>query len=129
MQAVELLLCAVMEAEFREIALSLPETVEKSHVGHPDFRVRGGRIFATLGYPDEGFAVLILTADQQGELIGRYPQIFEPVKGGWGRRGSTQVLLRAATREVVEAAMKVAWQNAAPNKLNARSRGLTHEGN
>ena len=129
MRALELLLCAVTEAEFREIALSLPETVEKSHVGHPDFRVRGGRIFATLGYPDEGFAVLILTADQQGELIGRYPQMFEPVKGGWGRRGSTQVLLRAATRAVVETAMKVAWQNAAPTKLKAGSRGLADEGN
>ena len=72
------------EAEFRKIALSLPDTFEKSHVGHPDFRVKGGKIFATLGYPDERFGVLVLTADQQGELIGRYPEMFEPVKGGWG---------------------------------------------
>jgi len=61
----------VTEGEFRKIALSLPESFEKSHLGHPDFRVKGGKIFATLGYPNEGFAVLILTADQQGELIGR----------------------------------------------------------
>jgi hypothetical protein len=107
----------VTDAGFRYIALSLPETVEKSHVGHPDFRVKGGKIFATLGYPDERFAVLILTADQQGELIGRYPEMFEPVKGGWGKRGSTQVLLRAAKAEVIERAMKLAWQNAAPAKL------------
>ena len=73
------------------MALSLPETVEKSHVGHPDFRVKGGRIFATLGYPDEHRGVLILTTGQQNELIGRYPEMFEPVKGGWGKRGSTQV--------------------------------------
>ncbi len=105
------------EAEFRKIALELPETVEKSHVGHPDFRVKGGKIFATLGYPDERFAVLILTADQQGELIGRYPEMFEPVKGGWGKRGSTQVRLGAAKRGVIELAMKSAWQNAAPAKL------------
>ena len=105
------------EAQFREIALSLPGAIEKSHVGHPDFRVEGGKIFATLGYPDERFAVLILTADQQGELVGRYPEIFEPVKGGWGKRGSTQVLLGAAKQEVVEPALKVAWQNAAPAKL------------
>jgi hypothetical protein len=107
----------VTESEFRKVALSLPETIEKSHVGHPDFRVKGGKIFATLGYPNQGFAVLILTADQQGELMGRYPDMFEPVKGGWGKRGSTQVLLGAAKREVIEPAMKIAWQNAAPPKL------------
>jgi hypothetical protein len=107
----------VTESEFRKIALSLPETIEKSHVGHPDFRVKGGKIFATLGYPNQGFAVLILTADQQNELIGRYPEMFEPVKGGWGKRGSTQVLLGAAKRKVIESAMKIAWKNAAPPKL------------
>ena len=105
------------EAQFREIALNLPGGIEKSHVSHPDFRVKGGKIFATLGYPDERFGVLILTADQQGELVGRYPEMFEPVKGGWGKRGSTQVLLGAAKQEVVERAMKAAWQNAAPAKL------------
>ena len=36
---------------FRRIALSLPEATECSHMDHPDFRV-GGKIFATLGYPD-----------------------------------------------------------------------------
>lgn len=105
------------DEEFRKIALSLPEAFEKAHIDHPDFRVKGGKIFATLGYPEQGCAVLILTADQQGELIGRYPEMFEPVKGGWGKRGSTQVLLGAAKREVIESAMKIAWQNAAPPKL------------
>jgi hypothetical protein len=37
---------------FRRIALSLPETSESAHMAHPDFRVRG-KIFATLGYPNE----------------------------------------------------------------------------
>ena len=105
------------EEEFRKVALSLPDAIEKSHLGHPDFRVKGGKIFATLGYPDERVAVLILTADQQGELMGRYPEMFEPVKGGWGERGSTQVLLGAAKPEVIELAMRIAWQNAAPPKL------------
>jgi hypothetical protein len=34
--------------EFRRLALSFPEVVEGSHMGHADFRV-GGKIFATLG--------------------------------------------------------------------------------
>ena len=98
------------------MALSLPETLEKSHVGHPDFRVKRGKIFATLGYPDEDFAVLMLTSDQQGELMGRYPEMFEPVKGKWGKRGSTQVILREAMPGVIASAMKLAWSNAAPKK-------------
>ncbi len=105
------------ESEFRKIALNLPESYEKSHVGHPDFRVKGGKIFATLGYPDEGFGVLILTADQQAELIESYPEMFEPVKGAWGKRGSTQIVLKAARPDVIDSAMKLAWANAAPAKL------------
>ena len=104
------------EDQFRKIALSLPETVEKTHVGHPDFRVKGGRIFATLGYPEDDCGVLILFPDQQGDLIGRYPEVFAPVKGKWGKRGSTQVLLKAATPKVIESAMKLAWQNAMEKK-------------
>ena len=107
---------AVTEEQFRKIALSLPETIEKSHVGHPDFRRKDGKIFATLGYPDERFAVLMLTADQQGEFLGRHPEMFEPVKGKWGARGSTQVVLKAAKPDVVESAMKLAWGNAAARK-------------
>jgi hypothetical protein len=105
------------EGEFRKVALNLPESFEKSHFGHPDFRVKGGKIFATLGYPGEGFGVLILTPDQQGELIGRYPEMFAQVNGAWGKRGSTQVVLKVARPEVIESAMKLAWGNAAPAKL------------
>jgi hypothetical protein len=109
------------EAAFRKIALRLPNALEKSHVGHPDFRVKGGKIFATLGYPENGLGVLVLTADQQGELIGRYPEMFEPVKGGWGKRGSTQVLLKAARPDVIESAMKLAWNNGAPASLKQQN--------
>lgn len=34
--------------QFRRLALSLPETSESAHMGHPDFQV-GGKIFATMG--------------------------------------------------------------------------------
>jgi hypothetical protein len=42
-------------SRFRRVALALPEVIEGSHQGHPDFRV-GKRIFATLGYPDEDWS-------------------------------------------------------------------------
>jgi len=103
--------------QFREIALSFPEAVEAAHMDHPDFRV-GGRIFATLGYPNEGFGVLLLSPEEQREIIGRHPKMFEPVPGGWGRRGSTQVVLARITRPVLDAAMKKAWQRKAPKRLS-----------
>jgi len=43
--------------------------------------------------------------------------MFEPVKGGWGERGSTQVALKAARSDVIESAIKLAWTNAAPARL------------
>ena len=45
--------------EFRRLALSLPEAAEASHMDHPDFRVRG-KIFATLGYPADGWGMVKL---------------------------------------------------------------------
>jgi hypothetical protein len=41
-------------AAFAKIALSLDGAVEGAHGGHADFRV-GGKVFATLGYPDKGW--------------------------------------------------------------------------
>jgi len=71
--------------EFRGLALSLPEAVEGAHVGHPDFRVRG-KIFATLE-PAEDWGMVKLTADQQALFVRTEPGVFQPVNGGWGRRG------------------------------------------
>jgi hypothetical protein len=104
-------------AQFREIALSFPEAVEAAHMGHPDFRV-GGKIFATLGYQNEGRSVLLLFPEKQQELIKQHPEMFEPVPGGWGGRGSTQVLLAHVTQSVLETAMRIAWQRKAPKRLS-----------
>ena len=57
---------------FRAIALALPETYESAHMGHPDFRVRRGRIFATL-WPTEGWGMVILTPEQQEGFVDRAP--------------------------------------------------------
>jgi len=101
---------------FRRLALALPETHESSHVGHPDFRV-GKRVFATLGYPDATFGMVRLTPAQQSGFTATHPAVFSPVKGGWGRGGSTSVKLRAATRDVLQPALAAAWRNAASAAL------------
>ena len=102
---------------FRRLALQLPEATEVGHMGHPDFRVRG-KIFATLGYPDDKWAMVKLTADQQEALCAAEPDVFVPVKGAWGRRGATNVLLRPAKRRSVGLALMAAWRNVAPRSLD-----------
>jgi hypothetical protein len=104
--------------QFRRAALSLPGVIEGSHMGHADFRV-GGKIFATLGYPNASFGMVQLTPEQQTLLVETVPKIFTPVPGGWGLRGSTHVRLAAADQATLKSALTMAWQNRAPKKLMA----------
>jgi hypothetical protein len=95
---------------FRQIALKLEGAVEGAHGGHPDFRVNG-RIFATLGYPDERWGMVVLTPDQQAMLVDAEPTVFHPVPGGWGKRGSTHVELAAVDAITLKSALTMAWTN------------------
>jgi hypothetical protein len=106
----------VTEKDFRRIALSMPEATEGSHFGHADFRV-SGKIFATLGLIDEGYGVLLLTPEQQAGMVEDEPKIFSPVPGGWGRKGSTRVLLSKVPRDILDAALRAAWTRKAPKRL------------
>lgn len=90
-------------------------------MGHADFRTNG-KIFATLPFEGDqaakdnvpgGVAVLKLTIEQQDALIEAWPRHFEPVKGGWGRRGYTRVLLRGVPMRIARQAIKIAWTNSA----------------
>jgi hypothetical protein len=105
-------------AAFRRLALALPETTESKHVGHPDFRVRN-KIFATLAYPDAAWGMVKLTPAQQRGFVRAHPEVFRPVKGGWGRKGATSVRLRAATAVILQPALEAAWKNAARPSLAA----------
>ncbi len=107
--------------EFRTLALALPETSEESHQGHPDFRV-AGKIFATLG-PDEDWAMVKLTVDEQALVTHADPSSFAPVNGAWGRQGCTRIELASAKKSTVERALLVAWCKTAPKKL-AKKHGL-----
>lgn len=110
--------------EFRGLALDLKGAEERSHMNHPDFRAHG-RIFATLGYPDESFAMVKLRPDDQKQLVDAHPQMFRPVKGAWGLQGSTTVILARAKTEIVAQALDLAWQESAkvPAKKRATKKG------
>jgi hypothetical protein len=58
--------------------------------------------------------VLMLTPEQQAGMVEDAPEVFSPVLGGWGRMGMTRVRLDAASADVLEAAMKMAWKRRAP---------------
>ena len=105
-------------AEFRRLALSLPGATEGSHMGHPDFRV-GGKIFATLGYPDARFAMIMLSPLDQDLVLRSYPKAFAAAAGAWGKSGSTSVTLRTASRRAVALALESAWKRRAPKRLLA----------
>lgn len=102
--------------DFRKIALSLPETEERAHMNHPDFRV-AGKIFATLGYPDKTRGMVKLSPEQQHYFTKDNPDVFVPAKGAWGRQGSTSVVLKEAKKDVLSKAIHAAWRNTAPKRL------------
>jgi hypothetical protein len=102
--------------EFRKLALSFPEAIESAHMHHPDFRVYG-KVFATLGYPNKDSAVVKLTPQEQKEFVRSDPGVFKPVKGAWGRQGSTNVDLSSANTAIVREALTAAWRNTAPKRL------------
>ena len=97
-----------MTAEkFRSLVLSIPGAVESGHMGHPDFRLNG-RIFATLGYPDERYGMIKLAPQQQKNFVKMAPDVFSPCAGAWGRGGATAVHLASARVSVIRAALQEA---------------------
>jgi hypothetical protein len=106
--------------DFRRIALSMPGSEEKAHMGHPDFRVKG-KIFATI-WPNEDWGMVKLNPEQQHEFVRAEPKVFVAVKGTWGLRGCTNVRLEAASEETVREALSCAWKLIASKPHTAPSR-------
>lgn len=78
-------------------------------MGSADFRV-GGRIFATLAAQAQGYGNLMLTPETQAEFVSEAPDVFVPIKGGWGRMGATHIVLAKANRDVLAGALEAAWR-------------------
>ena len=113
-----------MTAEaFRKMALALPGAVESAHMNHPDFRV-AGKIFASLGYPDEDWGMVKLTPEQQRSFTQKAPAMFHPCRGVWGQRGATNVHLASARKSVLKATLEAAFTN-----VNSPARKRTRPSN
>jgi hypothetical protein len=101
--------------EFRKMALEIPEAVERTHMNHPDFRV-AGKIFASLGVPNENWGMVKLTPEQQRTFIEKAPEVFRLSSGAWGRQGYTNVYLASAKASIVRAVLDAAAKNVASKK-------------
>jgi hypothetical protein len=86
---------------------------------HPDFRV-GGKVFATLGYPTDAWAMVKLAPDEQLALCASKPKIFVPVKGAWGARGATNVRLDVANVKAVREALSLAYTRSLSKEKRSR---------
>ena len=101
--------------KFRSLALEISGVIESSHMNHPDFRM-DGRIFASLGYPDDDHGMVKLTPEQQRIFLKKAPRVFAPCAGAWGRQGSTSVNLAAAKVDLLRAALAAASKYVASKK-------------
>ena len=64
-------------ATFSRNALGLDGSSEGAHGGHPDFRA-GGKVFASLGYPDASWGMVKLAPEQQHVVVAAEPAMFVP---------------------------------------------------
>ena len=101
--------------KFRQLALEIADAVESSHMGHPDFRI-GGKVFASLGYPDDGHGMVKVAPEHQQTLLKEVPDVFAPCAGAWGKGGATSVHLAAAKVGTVRAALAAAAKNVAAKR-------------
>ena len=96
--------------EFRAAALKVAGAIEAAHMNHPDFRLKG-KIFASLGYPDDRWGMVKLTPEQQRAFIKEAPETFVPCGGMWGKHGATSVHLASAKKRILSKALSAAAQN------------------
>jgi hypothetical protein len=103
---------ALTHDDVRRIALSLPETREGSHMGHPDIRV-AEKIFVGLRSEDGNFISLKSTAMNIDALVREDPETYRDAWGGkW-----LGVKLDRVDRAKLRALIEEAWSLAAPKKL------------
>ena len=95
--------------DFRRLALSLPNVVEKPHFDRTKFRARID--FASLHEPSRT-ANLLLSQPDQAAFSALHPGTIYPVPNGFGRMGWTTFELDNVVEDVLWAATLAAWERA-----------------
>jgi len=97
--------------DLRRLARALPGAEEKCHFDKTDFRVKN-KIFVSL--KDDAIGVIKLSPEQQAMMVEAEPRVFQPIPGGWGRKGWTKIILANADEITLKSALQTAWKNVAP---------------
>jgi hypothetical protein len=102
-------------AEFvRDVALALPGTEERHHMGSPSFRVTG-KIFAQL--TDDGRVALVkLSPLEQAELCAHHPDRFWTPEH-WAKFGWTYVRIAGTEMADLRLLVERSWARVAPKNL------------
>lgn len=102
----------------RQMALSLPNTVEQDHFGIPSFRVNK-RIFSTLWIHENKMMVKLSLMDQAAfSAINK--DIIYPVPNKYGGMGCTLFDLTSVDAGILEDALRTAYQNIVDNKKHKK---------
>lgn len=103
---------------FREFALSLPETDEAPHFENRAFRVKK-KIFATLNAAHYR-ATLKFSPELQDIFSAISKGTIYPVPNKWGNHGWTHLNLETAEWELCQDALRNAWWEVAPKALRTK---------
>ena len=102
----------------RQLALSLPESVEQDHHGRPSFRV-GHKIFATLW--DADHMNVMVDPNRILAIVADNPDACEEF--WWGQRlRAVQVTLATASSPLLVRLLEDAWRFKAPKRLLSSGR-------
>lgn len=96
-----------------DLILTLPGVQSARQGSAVDFQV-GKTIFASV--TAERQFLLKLLPEQQEMIVQAEPIGFEPVAGGWGKRGWTQMAVEKLDYAGALSAFMIAWANVTPRK-------------
>ena len=107
-------------SDFRRLALALPQTEQRQHMNHPDFRV-AGKIFATMPLDERRVHVLVDEAEVRA-YCAEFPGTVEEL--WWGKKLSgCRVELAGATAPLLRELLTEAWRRRAPKAVRDRFDG------
>ena len=99
---------------FKELALSFPETFERPHFEKTSFRVKN-KIFATLS-EETNLAVVKLSEIDQSVFCSFDKSVIYPVDNKWGRQGWTAIHLKKVRKDMLRDALTTAYNEAVKQK-------------
>ena len=106
--------------DFRRIALTLEG---ETSTWATQISASAARKFATLAAAKQGYGNIMITPEQQAAFVEELPEVFIPVKGGWGRNGAAHVKLELANEDLLTGALRTAWKLGL--NLNAKTKNKT----